>query len=252
MSIGFILDLDPTSGSTPPPVPTPEPGTGIPPFAADPTTQAAVTTRLKYLIPNGWFASALKNAVLTGISNAYTFIYALLEYLEPQTRISSATDGFLDLIAADFFGETLRRKSGQTDPSFRANILANLIRERGTRRAVISILTQLTGRAPIIIEPTRPLDTGVYGGPGLGYGVAGSYGSLLLPFQAFVIAFRPQSAGIPSVAGYGISTGAYSTPSQAEYADLSFVQDFLSDSDIFDAIASVIPEATIAWTRISS
>ena len=215
--------------------------------------------RLKAALPVRWFGTSADSApfldaVLTGVANLLAFIYSLYAYAKLQTRLLTATDGWLDLIAADFFGPTgLLRKTGQTDASYLAQIRANLLREKGTRPAVISVLVALTGRTPTIIEPQRPADTGAYRVSTSGYGVAGSYGSLLLPYQAFVIAYRPRSnIGIANVAGYGISTGAYSTASQSEYASMSMVTSGVSDADIFAAIDAVKMEGTIVWTRISN
>ncbi|MGE8152473.1 phage head spike fiber domain-containing protein [Pseudomonas vancouverensis] len=79
---------------------------------------------------------------------------------------------------------------------------------------------------------------------------AGSYGSVLLPYQAFITAFRPNGQGLPFVSGYGISTGAYSTPSRSSYGQMSFGD--VTDADIYAAIDATKPIATVAWTRISS
>lgn len=213
------------------------------------------SARLALLVPNGWFTvgmSSLRDAVLAAAASALSFAYQLLAYVRLQTRIATATDGFLDMIAGDFFGTTLVRASGQTDASFRARIISNLFRERGTRNAVTSVLTQLTGRAPIIFEPMRPADTGGYSAPSSGYGAGGAYGSMLLPMQAFVTAYRPFGAGVPSVAGYGIPAAGYSVASQGEYASLSMIQGALTDADIYAAIESVRPATYTIWARISS
>jgi len=123
--------------------------------------------RLRAQLPP-WFGDAasspILNGLLQGLAYGWAYFYALLVYARLQTRIKTATDGWLDMIASDFFGLTLQRKTGQSDASFRANIVANLFRERGTRNAIIKVLTDLTGRPPTIIEPSRPMDTGVYGG----------------------------------------------------------------------------------------
>ncbi|CAJ0707249.1 hypothetical protein R11007_05068 [Ralstonia holmesii] len=113
-------------------------------------------------------------------------------------------------------------------------------------------MTDLTGRAPTIIEPSRPADTGAYGAPNSGYSVAGAYGQVSLTYQAFVTAYRPYGSGIPSVAGYGFSPTGYSTPSQGEYTDPSMSSNNVSDADIYAAIEAVRPVATTIWTRISS
>lgn len=216
--------------------------------------QSDITSRLQQLIPNGWFTNGLvplRDALLTGAANALAFVYSLLDYVRQQTRIATASDGFLDMIAADFFGAALVRRAGQTDASFRAAISAAMFRERGTRNAIIKVLEQITGRTPIVFEPMRPADTGGYGGPTIGYGVAGGYGSMLLPMQTFVTAYRPVGTGIPTVAGYGISTAGYGVASQGEYASLSMVQDGATDADIYAAIDSVKPATYIVWARIS-
>ncbi|KVC81378.1 hypothetical protein [Burkholderia ubonensis] len=219
--------------------------------------QNDVFARLKSALPSRWFGSTsdsmpVVDSLLTGIATGLSFIYSLYAYAKLQTRILTATDAYLDLIAYDFFGTSIQRKANQTDASFRATIIANLFRERATRHAIVKVLQDLTGRTPRIVEPKRPADTGSYGGPLIGYGVAGAYGSMQMPYQAFVIAYRPLGSGIPSVAGYGISTGGYSQASQAEWASLSMIQNAVTDADIYAAISSVLPASTIAWTDIQS
>jgi hypothetical protein len=115
------------------------------------------------------------------------------------------------------------------------------------------VLVALTGRAPKITEPQRPADCGAYSAPNSGYGSAGAYGSMLIPYQAFVKAYRPLTSGIPMIAGYGIPTAAYSTPSQGgEYASISMVQGAVQDADLYAAIDAVKPAGTTLWTQISS
>ncbi|WP_045736812.1 hypothetical protein [Xanthomonas sp. MUS 060] len=215
--------------------------------------QSDVFGRIKALIPR-WFSDSTPvfDSLLRGFAYAKSFVYGLIVYAALQTRIKTATDGWLDMIAADFFGSSLLRKSGQSDASFRNRIIINLFRERATRNGLVKVLTDLTGRAPVVFEPQRPIDTGSYRGPLIGYGVAGGYGSMLLPYQAFVTVFRPSSTGIPNVAGYGISTGAYRRASQAEIASMNMIQGAVTDSDIYAAIDSVKPVGTTIWTRISN
>jgi hypothetical protein len=164
--------------------------------------------RLRAALPRGWFAdrAPVLEAVLAGFADGWARLYALLAYVRRQGRIGSAEGAMLDLIAGDFFGPWLRRRTGQGDDAFRAAIGRELLRERATRGALAAALTDLTGRAPAIFEPSRPADTGAWG-MALGYGVAGGgaaggYGSLALPFQCFVTAWRPAGAGIAGVAGY--------------------------------------------------
>jgi hypothetical protein len=233
--------------------------------------------RLQSLLPR-WFGdfsnTPVLNAVLQGFAWCIAWVYTLIQYAALQTRIKTATDGFLDMISADFFGTGLPRSPNQTDASFRARIIANLLRERATRKGLIQVLIDVTGRAPKVFEPLRILDAGAYGAL-CGYGVAGGYGSFLLPFQCFVTAFRPTGTGIPNVAGYGVvnsapigagydlwgnfipseivgNVGGYGVPSKLEYGSLSMIQGGVLDSDIYAAIDSVKPAATIVWTHISN
>lgn len=213
-----------------------------------------ILARIKAVLPT-WFGgtSPVLDAVLSGLAQASFFVYSLYAYAKLQTRILTATDGWLDMIAADYFGSGVVRKANQSDTSFRAAIISNLLRERGTRNGVILILKALTGRTPTVIEPMRPSDTGAYSAPNSGYSSAGAYGSALLPFQAFVIAYRPSSAGIPNIAGYGNAPAAYGVASQGgEYASIGMVQATVQDADIYAAIDAVKPAASTLWTQISN
>lgn len=219
--------------------------------------QNDILQRIKSTLPR-WFSdeSAVLGGVLVGLSRAWSFAHDLYTYAKQQTRIMTATDGWLDMIAADFFGASIRRAANQTDASFRARIVANLLREKGTRDAIVKVLTDITGRAPRVFEPARPADSGGYG-YGAGYGVAGGYGSLMLPYQAFVTAYRPASSGIPNVAGYGgtvggVGPGGYGVASQLEYASISMIQGAITDADIYAAVDAVAPAGVVVWTQITN
>lgn len=217
-------------------------------------SQSDILARLKSLLPNGWFrdATPVLDAVLNGIGSALSAVYGLIQYARLQTRIATATDGFLDLIALDFFGSTLPRKAGESDTLYRARIVAALFPERATRRGMYRTLLNLTGRAPVIFEPARPKDTGAYNNGTLAYGTAGAYGSLALPAQAFITAYRPVGQGIPNVAGYGYPQGAYNTGSQLEYASRDMIAATVTDADILAAIEATKPAGTLMWARIQS
>lgn len=207
--------------------------------------------RLKQVLPTSWFGGVtpVLDAVLTGIGTALDNFTNLAAYVRLQMRIATATDGFLDLIAGDFFGEYLTRNANETDSSFRARILAGLFAPTVTRRAILQQLLTLTGRTATIFEPANPGDTGGYG-IACGYGVAGGYGSLAMPAQFFVYPRRPVSSGIPYVGGYGSSVGAYSTASQAEYANPSMTQQGVTDAAIYALIARIKAAGVTAWVQI--
>lgn len=209
--------------------------------------------RIRELLPADWFGEStpVLDAVLHGLAEPQAFAYRLIEYADHQVRLRTATHGWLDIVGADFFGNTLPRKLGQSDTNYRGVLIANLFREHGTRAAIERVLVDLTGRKPTVFEPGRPADTGAYDLAG-GYDVAGGYGALDMPHQAFVRAFRPAGTGIPHVAGYEASTGAYDTPSRLQYVTLAMITDAVTDSDIFRALDRVKPAGTILWTSISA
>jgi hypothetical protein len=211
-----------------------------------------IAGRLRRLLPR-WFAdiSPVMDALLSGPAAVLAWAFSLIAYARLQTRIRTATDGWLDIIAADFFGLSVSRRLEQSDSSFRNRIITNLFRERATRLGVIKVMQDLTGRTPAIIEPQRPADTGYYGG-GYGYSSGGAYGSLVLPFQAFVTAYRPLGLGIPLVAGYGSYASGYGVPSQGEYASMSMIAGLVTDADIYAALSSVAPVGTTLWANILS
>ena len=175
-----------------------------------------MAARVRAVLPSRWFpvsrdggpsATPVLDGVLAGFGATWAAMYSLLSYTRLQTRIATATNVFLDLIAGDFFGTSLLRRSGETDAPFRSRIQQSLFAPRATRAALIKALTNLTGRAPAVFEPAYTYDTGGYGTPlqsggAFAYGMAGGYGSLLLPFQCFLIAYRPRTGGIANVAGY--------------------------------------------------
>lgn len=90
---------------------------------------------------------------------------------------------------------------------------------------------------------------------GLAYNTIGGYGSLLLPFQYFITAYRPSNGAAANVAGYGSSLfagmpGGYGVGS-IEYINISTVNANVSDQGIFDVINDVKPAATLAWVRLN-
>jgi len=213
---------------------------------------ADMLARLRAVLPARFFpdSAPVLDGLLTGLSWGWSCLYGLLEYAGKQTRIATATDVWLDMIACDFFGRRLSRHSREADAEFSMRIRRELLRERGTRAALISVLTDLTGRTPTVFEPACAADTGGWG-LALGYGMAGGWGSLSLPFQCFVTAYRPHGTGISSVSGWGDVSGGYGIGA-TEYASLAMVTGQVTDMDINVAIADTLPVAAIAWTRITN
>src|ERR1700744_1252638 len=95
----------------------------------------SISTRLKGVLPSGWFGSStpILDALLNSLASCWETLFSLLNYCRNQTRLVSATDYWLDLIAKDFAGEALARRNGEQDNAFRNRISANLLKDRGTR-----------------------------------------------------------------------------------------------------------------------
>lgn len=220
--------------------------------------QQDMLARLRAVLPGRWFPdqAPVLDGLLNGLSAAWSWAYDQLQYVKAQTRITSTSDIWLDIVAQDFFGASMTRRAGQSDDVFRQRIQQNLFRERGTRGAIIAELHDLTGRVPNVFEPARPTDTGGYGSltaadTGLAYGAAGGWGDLGMPFQCFIAAYRPIGIGIAAVTGWGSPMGGYGQGT-IEYGSLAMLEGQVTDDDIYAAIAGVLPVATIGWTSITS
>jgi hypothetical protein len=202
--------------------------------------------RMRALLPNGWFAddAPVLTGLLQGIGTAWSCIYFLIEFAIQQSRISTATGIFLDMISSDFFGSLLPRVDLEPDSLFLQRIKYELLRPRATREALILALQELTGRAPIIFEPRLTSDTGGYTLGGVGYNTAGGWGNISLPFQVFVTVYRPRGIGIANIAGYG--TGGIPV-----YGNSTMEPPQMTDAQIYSAIPPLLPAATVAWTRLS-
>lgn len=192
-------------------------------------TSTEIVARLRATLPARWFAddSPVLDALLAGLAQAWLSLFGFLDFVRVQARIRTASGEWLDLISSDFFGTRLPRRNGESDGAFCARILLELRRPRATRAAITGALQDLTGRAPVIFEPARAADTGAWN-MALGYGVAGGWGSLMLPYECFVLAYRPSTGSTDPEAGA------------------------VADADICAAIANVLPAAAVAWTRIEN
>lgn len=183
--------------------------------------QNDLNNRILVLLPS-WFPSSspIMLSVVSAIAFQLAFIYSLFSYAKAQMRLLTATDGFLDTWAADFFGTLIQRKAGQSDASWLNTIIVNLFIDRVTRQAAINVLTNLTTFAPLIFEPTFPQSqqTGGYG-VACGYGTAGAYASLAFPYQAFITVNVPEDGSVLK-------------------------------ADIFAAVESVRPIGVTAWIKI--
>jgi hypothetical protein len=221
-------------------------------------SQSSLFNRLKATLPNRWFGdnTPVLDAVLNALSAGWVGLFNLLSYTTTQTRISTATGSWLDQIAHDYFGDRTRRRTQEADVSFRGRILEELLRDRCTRAAIYGLLLDLTGRAPIIFEPANPQDTGCYGSSTslqrgvVGYGISGGWGSLELPFQAFVRAFRPETAGVAMVNGWNEILGGFGT-GLSSYIAAGTNSSQASDAEIYENVSRIAPAGTVIWMSIA-
>lgn len=211
-----------------------------------------ILSRVKAVIPFYWFAyvAPLRDAVLGGLSDVAAWSYSWITYAKQQARIATSTGPFLDLIALDFTGRYLQR-NGATDSVFRSKIQATILQERVTRAGMVNALTELTGSAPIIIEPWNTGDCGAYGAPNIGYGAAGCYGSMELIGQVFITAYRGGGSGVPNVNGYGGYLAGYGVGS-IEYVGPQVELSGLTDDDIYQTIQTTKPTGVICWTSLQA
>lgn len=220
--------------------------------------QTDMQARLKAVLPSAWFKNPapIKNALLAACGWMHAQSYALLNYVKQQGRVASASDVFLDIAARDYTGTRVTRRLQETDESLRTRLQAALLPSAATRSAMQTRLTALTGTTPEIFEPTQPADTGAYGYGGLGYNASGGYGSVLLPFQAFIRLKRPVFQGVPYWAGYN---GNASMPAYAPggygvgllaYSNIAQAFDGVTDAEIYQTIEAVQAVGSTVWAQI--
>lgn len=167
--------------------------------------QPDVFGRLRNLLPP-WFGrldeSPDLNAQLQGPAAALSFIYDLYTFAKAQTRVATSTGGWLDLTAASFF-RSFRRLTNESDASYSRRIRLEPARPRNTREAIRRAVYDLTGDNPKIFEDWRPGDCGGLGVGGLGFGVAGGYGTKAKSYQVLITTPTPKNFGIPNRGGWG-------------------------------------------------
>src|SRR5579883_2162004 len=100
-----------------------------------------IINRLRSVMPP-WFPSngPVVTALLTGLATSGSFIYGYIQFMRTQSRIATASGGFLDLIANDYFGTNFLRRAAEPDSVYRARILKELLRPRVTLAALTQML----------------------------------------------------------------------------------------------------------------
>lgn len=215
--------------------------------------RADIVRRLRAVLPFRWFGDTtpVLDTLLNGLAAGWEENFGLLQYTRRQSRIATATEEWLDFIGYDFFGFEIARVAGQSDDSYRKVLQHNILRLRGTRTALASALTDLTGRSPAIFEPRNTGDSGGYSSGGAGYCAAGGWGSLELPFQLFVTAFRPRGNGTANVSGWSLGGGGYGAGA-LEYVDMDIVHGRIDDQQIASEVVRTAPAGVVVWLKIAS
>lgn len=214
--------------------------------------QGDITSRLFRWLPSKWLptdAGTLVQGIVNGVAAGLASIYSMIAYAALQVRIATATDGFLDMIAGDFFGDRLPRKPAELDPLYSARIRREIMRERVTREAIDRVVYDTTGNHPTIIELDRVSDIGGYR-QGFAYG-AGCYGSKGAPFQVFVTTPRQNPNPFPLLAGYRTYPGGYGAPYSAYANRAIFPPPQPPDADIIAAIESVRAAGITVWLQLT-
>ena len=157
---------------------------------------ADMCRRMRVVLPSSWFPASdetgsstpVLDAILSGIGYAWAAIFTMLQDVQVQPGLATATGSFLDLASIDFFGGQLPRQPGDTDATFRTKLLTNLLVDKATRSALISTLLRVCGTTPTVQEPQQGPGLGGYGHGG--YNVSGfALGSAMMPFQLLVTCF---------------------------------------------------------------
>lgn len=228
------------------------------------------------------------NAVLGGIADALTWVRGQGQAVRRQTRRAGTAGWLLDVDAYGFFGSWFLRRVNQSDDAFRKAYTDEVFRPKVTRPAIDKALYDLTGRHPKIVETWSAGDCGAYDLGGLGYAGSdyaqapaggydasgaydtgltsydpivgpsgnsypgvGCWGSLEIPYQLFVTAYRPMSGSIPNASGTDIGAMGYDIGA-FRYTDPTEVQVAVSDADILACVARTQGAGVIAWTAISN
>ncbi|HYA07474.1 MAG TPA: hypothetical protein VEF90_16435 [Xanthobacteraceae bacterium] len=216
-------------------------------------SQSDIASRLRSLLPPSWFPDPAPDlwSQLQGFANIASWLYGLIAFAKLQTRISTATGFFLDLIAFDFFGRRVRRKPGQNDASLRTLIKSELVRPRQTRAALASAVAALTNAPVTIFEPWNAGDTGGFDGSFAFDEPTSAWGSQHYPYQVFLTAVEPSGAGIPYVSGFDDAQSGFDA-GWFYFADPTEANGHVTNQDIYDAINATRAAGITVWTNISA
>lgn len=203
-----------------------------------------IAGRIRRLLPR-WFGptevpTPVLTALLAGIATAFSGVFALIEFARQQARIATATGGWLDLIAQDFFGRGFPRFRNEPEAAYRTRLRQELFRQRNTRAALDSIVFDLTGQHPRIFEGFFPADTGGWGSPqSFAWGGPGRWGSQTAIYEVIITMPYPQGYGIPNRGGWGSEVGGWGTGNFSWVNELDITGSGPTVADILNRIDQV-------------
>jgi len=194
-----------------------------------------------YQVPAKESQTPILDALVVGVAATDSYIYELIQDSDLQTRIKTATGFYLDLISQDYFGNTLPRRLGESDFSFRHRILVNLFPVRCTRYGLQNIITNLTGFVPTMIEGSSTINAGCYDvtffyDKGFGYG---DFVTSDIAYTGTIYATLPQPLGFNNICGIGQYDGVTPVYNDTGY----FGYDFYYNNAYID-LSNEIPTVT--------
>lgn len=225
-------------------------------------------------LPSRWWSTPapIRDAILGGASDILAWAYAFFVYAKAQMRLATASGFWIDLFSFDYLGLTTLRRGPETDANYAARVKKELVRERVTRAGMLQAIKDLTGKAPVIVEPWLGGDVGGWShgvgssatpapwGWGTGTPTAGAYpawGSSITN-QVFMTVYRSGiGVGVAGVGGWshGVGSGAIPTPmgwnqGAGEWVSDELIAGTVTDQDIYDTINRTKPVGVTVWVQL--
>lgn len=261
--------------------------------AAFDAVQAEFTEQQLSVLPRGWFgtnallpqdeqfddgnnAVALKAGAsyvtIRGFAKSGAVIFDQQETIKSQFGLTGAVGDQIDVIAADFFDNTLPRFSGESDASYKSRIVSRLFVPTSTRQGMADAIFRAVGAYPVILERREAGLTGGYltgssdllctfGSGGIvtdaadqtygryGYDEAGAYAGSVPNFRATEVG--PLAYDTDGLYGFngGAGADAYEAFITVQQPSSSSVY-YISDLQIYAFIDAAKPFSTTMWVRI--
>lgn len=216
--------------------------------------QADIEARLLAVIPP-WFGSPeerpVVGALVSGTASLLAWVYQLYLFAKLQTRLATATGGWLDLAAADFF-TSFPRFQGETDRPYSRRIRLEVLRDRNTRHAIDRQVYDLTQDHPEVYEAWRGGCCGGWGTPGMAYGLVGRWGSGGAPGETIIITPDLANYGIPNRGAWGTQLGGYGQGNFSWVTDDDTVGSGPTRNDFLAALDRIRTEGCTYYVRFTS